>query len=54
MSRPLAIVVASSPEEAATIVAAVESAGARAAVLVGDPSTPESRATLDELLTELA
>jgi hypothetical protein len=51
---PLAIVVAASPEEAAAVVAAAESAGARTAVFVGDPSTPSGRSALDELITELA
>jgi hypothetical protein len=51
---PLAIVVADDPESAAVVVAAVESAGARAAVFVGSPSTPESRSALQELIAELA
>jgi hypothetical protein len=51
---PLAIVVADSPEEAAAVAAAVESAGAHAAVFVGDPTTSSGRAAIDELLTELA
>ena len=54
MKPPLAIVVAHAPEEAAVVVAAVEAVGARAAVFVGDPTTPDARAALEELLTELA
>ena len=54
MRSPLAIVVADSPEEAAAVAAAVEAAGARAAIFVGDPSTPAARAALDELLAELS
>ena len=54
MTPPLAVVVADTPEEAAAVVAAVEAVGARAAVFVGDPTTPAARTTLQELLTELA
>jgi hypothetical protein len=54
VTPPLAIVVADSPDAAAAVVAAVESAGARAAVFVGDLATPTARAALEELVSELA
>jgi len=53
LTLPLAVVVGHDPEAVAAIAGAAESAGGRAAVFVGDPSKPEDRAALLELITEL-
>ena len=50
---PLAVVIGHDPEAVAAIARAAEVAGGRAAVFVGDPSTPVDRAALLDLITEL-
>jgi len=50
---PLAVVIGQDPEAVAAIASAAESAGGRAAVFVGDPSKPDERSALLELITEL-
>jgi hypothetical protein len=50
---PLAVVVGRDPAAVAAVARAAEAAGGRAAVFVGDPSTPFDRAALLDLITEL-
>jgi hypothetical protein len=50
---PLAVVIGHDPEAVASVARAAEAAGGRAAVFVGNPSTPADRAALLELITEL-
>ena len=51
---PLAVVVGTDADSVARVAQAAESAGARAAVFVGEMSSERDRAALLELLTELA
>jgi hypothetical protein len=53
LALPLAVVVGHDPEAAAAVARAAEAAGGRAAVFVGDPSKPDDRTALLELITEL-
>jgi hypothetical protein len=50
---PLAVVIGQDPEVVASVARAAEAAGGRAAVFVGDPSSPVDRAALLDLITEL-
>jgi hypothetical protein len=54
IARPLAVIVGRDPDATAAVARAAESAGGRAVVFVGDPSSESDRAAILEMITELA